>query len=64
MMFDCDMDSLKVYQGLLQHGIIVRPLHAYGINNFLRVTIGTPQQNQRFLESLQQVRQKHMANED
>lgn len=62
MMFDCEMDGLKVYQGLLQHGIIVRPLHAYGINHFLRVSVGTPPQNHRFLESLKSVRQ-HLAKE-
>lgn len=62
MMFDCGMDALRVYQGLQQHGVIVRPLHAYGIKNFLRVSIGTPPQNRRFLESLKLVRQS-IANE-
>jgi len=50
--FDCKTESLPIYQGLQNYGIIVRPLHAYGLNNFLRVTIGTRDQNIRFLEQL------------
>lgn len=57
MMFDCQMDSLKVYEGLLRHGIIVRPLQAYGINDFLRVSVGTPTQNRQFLKALKSVQQ-------
>lgn len=52
IMFDCKKDSLPIYQGLQQHGVIVRPLHPYGLANYLRVTIGTPEQNTRFLDKL------------
>ena len=50
--FDCKEDGMRIFQGLLQHGIIIRPLHQYEMNNFLRVTIGTEAQNTRFLEAL------------
>jgi histidinol-phosphate aminotransferase len=50
--FDCEKDGLSVYQQLLEKGIIVRPLHAYGMPNHLRVTIGTAEQNTRFLKAL------------
>ena len=50
--FDCNMDSMAIYQGLQEYGIIVRPLHPYGLNQFLRVTIGTKEQNIRFLDKL------------
>ena len=42
---DMGKNSLPIYQKLLQQGIIVRPLHAYGLPNYLRITIGTPEQN-------------------
>lgn len=42
-----------VYQQLLYRGIIVRPLHAYQLNNHLRITVGTEEQNNRVLEALQ-----------
>lgn len=50
--FDCKEDSMPLYNYLLQKGIIVRPLHPYKMNNYLRVTIGTVEQNSRFLEAL------------
>ncbi len=50
--FNCNTDSLPIYQGLLDYGIIVRPLHPYGLNQYLRITIGTDVQNTRFLETL------------
>lgn len=50
--FDCKEDSLSLYNYLLKNGIIVRPLHAYKIPNYLRVSVGTKEQNQRFLEAL------------
>ena len=50
--FDCNQETGPVYQALLKKGIIVRPLHPYGLKNYLRVTIGTKEQNSRFLEAL------------
>lgn len=49
---DCKTDSMPIYQRLQDYGIIVRPLHPYGLNNYIRVTIGTREQNQRFLDKL------------
>lgn len=37
---------------LQQHGIIVRPLTPYGLDHCLRISVGTPQQNERFLDTL------------
>jgi len=53
--FDCKRDATSLYEALQQHGIIVRPLHPYGLGNFLRVTIGTPHQNLRFLDTLKEL---------
>lgn len=50
--FDCQEDSMFLYNYLLDKGIIVRPLHPYKMNNYIRVTIGTKEQNIRFLEAL------------
>lgn len=50
--FNCNTDSMPIYQGLQDYGIIVRPLHPYGLNQFLRVTVGTQDQNTRFLDTL------------
>lgn len=52
--FDCKMDGGIIYQALLNKGVIVRPLHPYGLNQYLRVSIGTPDQNTRFIDTLTQ----------
>ncbi|TAL66511.1 MAG: aminotransferase class I/II-fold pyridoxal phosphate-dependent enzyme, partial [Legionella sp.] len=52
--FDCKEDSSKLYNFLLDRGIIVRPLHPYQMPNYIRVTIGTPEQNTRFLNALKE----------
>lgn len=48
-------DGAKVYQRLLHQGVIVRPLQAYHMPQHIRVTIGTPEQNQRFLLALESI---------
>jgi histidinol-phosphate aminotransferase len=45
-------DGAKVYEALLRRGVIVRPMDVYGFPRHLRVTVGTPAENQRFAESL------------
>jgi histidinol-phosphate aminotransferase len=39
------------FDALLRRGVIVRPLGNYGLPEHLRVTLGTPEQNDRFLKS-------------
>jgi len=47
--------AMQVYQALLRKGIIVRPVANYGLPTFLRVSIGLPEQNTRFLAALADV---------
>ncbi len=49
--FDCGRDGREVFQALLRHGVIVR--HIEG--RMLRVTVGLPDENRRFLDALKQV---------
>ncbi|MEY4593221.1 MAG: hypothetical protein RIR18_2116 [Pseudomonadota bacterium] len=43
----------RVNQILLNQGVIVRPIGAYGMPEWLRVTVGTELENARFLTALQ-----------
>ncbi|MEO8134584.1 MAG: histidinol-phosphate transaminase [Betaproteobacteria bacterium] len=45
-------DAARVNVALLRRGVIVRPVANYGMPEFLRVTIGTSAENERFLEAL------------
>lgn len=49
-------DAITIYQQLLMEGVIVRPLQAYDMPKHIRVTIGTHEQNIRFLASLEKNR--------
>ena len=48
-----------VSDALLQKGIIVRPIAGYGYPNAVRVTIGTQQENERFITALRHILQAH-----
>ncbi len=47
-------DGMALYEKLLQQGVIVRPVANYAMPEYLRITIGTQQQNERFIETLKQ----------
>lgn len=51
--FDAKRSGLEMYQEMLQQGVIVRPVANYGMPNHLRVSIGLPQENARFIEVLE-----------
>jgi histidinol-phosphate aminotransferase len=51
----CVGDAARVNRALLQRGIIVRPVNNYGLPDWLRVSIGTSEQNARFLEALSEI---------
>lgn len=44
--------SQRIYQDLLQRGIIVRPVANYGMPGFLRISVGTEDQLQRLYQEL------------
>ncbi|WP_457641067.1 histidinol-phosphate transaminase [Persephonella sp.] len=46
-------NSNELYEKLLKKGVIVRP--AFGFDNYLRVSIGRPEENERFLKTLKEV---------
>ncbi len=48
-------DAAAIYQKLLQEGVIVRPLAPYQMPKHLRVSIGLPQENAKFLSALTKV---------
>ncbi|MBA4287935.1 MAG: histidinol-phosphate transaminase [Pseudomonas sp.] len=52
---DFGRDTAAINQALLHEGVIVRPVAGYGMPNFLRVSIGLPAENARFLAALGKV---------
>jgi histidinol-phosphate aminotransferase len=39
---------------MLRQGVIIRAMDAYGLPDHIRVNVGLPQENRRFLQVLQQ----------
>jgi histidinol-phosphate aminotransferase len=49
-------DGSAVWQGLLEHSVLIRDVSGWpGLDGCLRVTIGTPSENDRFLSALRSV---------
>jgi len=40
---------------MLREGVIIRAMDAYGFPDYIRVNLGLPEENRRFLEALQKV---------
>jgi len=51
-LIDVKGNADSLYQAMLYEGVIVRSMSAYGFTNFIRITVGTKQENSRFLGSL------------
>lgn len=52
---DMGRDAAPINQALLREGIIVRPTANYGMPTYLRISIGLPAENSRFLDALAKV---------
>ncbi len=52
-LIDVQGDATALYDAMLYKGVIVRSMKAYGYSNFIRITVGTDQENQRFIHALQ-----------
>lgn len=48
-------DEHTVYQNMLQQGVIIRPVGNYDMPGYLRVTVGTGPQNEKFINALKTV---------
>ena len=44
-----------VFQQLLLQGVIVRPMGIYEFPEYVRVTVGTMEENRRFIEALKKI---------
>jgi histidinol-phosphate aminotransferase len=51
-------DGQRIFEEMQKAGVIVRPMGGYQLGEWIRISIGTPEQNQRCLESLTKVLRK------
>ncbi len=55
ILIDLGQDPMPLYNALLREGVIVRPVGGYGLKTHLRVTIGLPEENERFVRAMKKV---------
>ena len=53
-LIDVKRNAKDLYERLLRKGVIVRAMTAYGYPEFIRVTVGLPEENTRFLAALEE----------
>jgi len=55
ILIDIGRDGVEVFRRLLALGVIVRDMKQYRLDSFLRVSIGTPAENKKFISALKKV---------
>ncbi|MDD5173899.1 MAG: histidinol-phosphate transaminase [Candidatus Omnitrophota bacterium] len=58
MMINVRRNSEKVFEQLICKGVIVRDMKAWGYDSFIRVSVGTREENKIFIETLKKVLSK------
>jgi len=51
---DLKVDGKYFYDAMLRKGVIVRPMNAYGYPEFIRITVGTEQENNRLTHAMEE----------
>jgi len=54
LLFDAGCDGEELFNRMLKRGVIVRSMKSYGFLTWIRVTVGLPAQNKKFIQCLQQ----------
>ncbi|MBW1678775.1 MAG: histidinol-phosphate transaminase [Deltaproteobacteria bacterium] len=55
LMIRVDKDCNQLYELMLKEGVIVRPLSSFGYHDYIRVSVGIPQANERFINALTKI---------
>lgn len=55
ILFETGAKAEEIVQKLLKKGVIVRDMKGWGLNNFIRVTVGKKEENRRFIKELKRI---------
>jgi len=58
ILIDTARNGVEVFQAMLKEGVIVRDMQQYGLKSYIRVTIGTPAENRKFVAAFKKVLKK------
>lgn len=54
MLIDVHTDATSLYEAMLVKGVIIRSMKAYGYESYIRINVGTDEENNRFLTALKE----------
>ena len=54
-LIDVERDAKAVFEKMLRRGVIVRAMTAYGYPTYIRINVGLPEENRRFVKALREV---------
>jgi len=49
------LGTRETYERMLKQGVIIRPMDSYGLEGYIRVNVGLPEENSRFIHTLESV---------
>ncbi|MAF92581.1 MAG: histidinol-phosphate transaminase [Bdellovibrionota bacterium] len=55
VLFDCKTNAAEVVEDLLKKGVIVRPVANYKMPNYIRLSIGTEEENQKAIKEIKEI---------
>ena len=55
ILIDVKKDSRRFTQGLMKKGVIVRDMRFWGLNSYIRMSIGTPTENRKFIAAFKKL---------
>lgn len=47
------LGARETYERMLRQGVIIRPMDSYGLEEYIRVNVGLPEENSRFIHTLE-----------
>ncbi len=53
------LGARKTYELMLREGVIVRSMESYGLDEYIRINVGLPEENERFIMTLKKVLEKN-----
>ncbi len=51
---DLQKECKPFYEKMLRKGVIIRPMSSYGYPNFIRITVGLPEENKRLVQAVKE----------
>ncbi len=54
-MIDVGREADEIFKRMLQEGVIVRSMTSYGYPQYIRINVGLPEENERFIKALKKV---------